>query len=90
MSVTSPRRERVGHGRPLRGRDKHDDRRELAEQSALSILTGLPDDGFVVDSDEVRRWVQKVSKPHGRAQLEPPRESWLARLSAAFRRRGVR
>ena len=65
-------------------------RREVAELFALSILAGLPDDGFVLDSDEIWRWLQTVSEPHGRAQLEAPRESWLARLSAAFRRSAAR
>jgi hypothetical protein len=65
-------------------------RRELAEKFASSVLARLPEDGFVLDSDEVGRWLKRVSEPHGCAQLEPPRESWRARLSAAFRRSGAR
>ena len=65
-------------------------RRELAEQFALSILAGLPDYGFVLDSDEIWRWLQTGSGLHDVARVEPRRESWLARLSTAFRRSGAR
>jgi hypothetical protein len=65
-------------------------RRELTRQFALSILAGLPDDGFVLDSDEIWRWLHAVSGPHRVAGTAPRRQSWLARLSAAFRRSGTR
>jgi hypothetical protein len=65
-------------------------RRELAEEFALSILAGLPEDGFVLDSDEIWRWLRAVSESHCCVQFEPPPESWLARLTAAFRRSGAR
>jgi hypothetical protein len=65
-------------------------RRELAAQFALNVLAGLPDDGFVLDSDEIWRWLDTVSEPHRVAGSAPRRESLLARLSAAFRRSGAR
>jgi hypothetical protein len=65
-------------------------RRELAEQFALSVLAGLPEDGFVLDSDEIWRWLRTASGPHHVAGTQPRRGSWLARLSAAFRRSGAR
>jgi hypothetical protein len=64
--------------------------RELAEQFALGILADLPDDGFVLGSDEVSRWLRTVSAPHAVARAKPRREWWLARLSAAFRLRETR
>jgi hypothetical protein len=65
-------------------------RRELAKQFALGILVRLPDDGFVLDSDEIWRWLQAESGPQRVAGTAPRRGSWLARLSAAFRRSGAR
>jgi hypothetical protein len=65
-------------------------RREVAEEFALSILAGLPDDGFVLDSDEIWRWLQSLSRPYGVVRAEPRRESWRARLLAACRRTGAR
>jgi hypothetical protein len=59
--------------------------RELAERFALSILADVPDDGFVLGSDEVWRWLRTVSAPHAVARAKPRREWWLARLSTAFR-----
>lgn len=61
--------------------------RALAVQFALSVLAGLPDDGFVIDSDEIWRWLQKTSCPHD-AQSEPRRRPWLLRLGDALRRTG--
>jgi hypothetical protein len=63
-------------------------RRELAEQFALSVLAGLPDDGFVLDSDEVWRWLQQAGYSHD-AQLER-RRRWFQRLGDALHRTGKR
>jgi hypothetical protein len=64
--------------------------RHLAERFVLDVLADLPDDGFVLGSDEVWRWLQTVSAPHAVARGEPRRESRLARLSAGLRRNGAR
>jgi hypothetical protein len=64
--------------------------RHLAEQFVLTVLADLPDDGFVLGSDEVWRWLQTVNAPHAVARAKPRGESRLARLSAGLRRSGAR
>jgi hypothetical protein len=64
--------------------------RQLAEQFVRNVLADLPDDGFVLSSDEVWRWLQTVSAPHAVARAMPRRESRLARLSAGLRRSSAR
>jgi hypothetical protein len=64
-------------------------RREVAEQFALSILAGLPEDGFVLDSDEIWRWLQNAGYPHD-ALPEPRGRPWFLRLGDALRRTGTR
>jgi hypothetical protein len=63
-------------------------RRDVAEEFALSMLAGLPEDGFVLGSDEIWRWLQHAGYPY--VLPEPRCGSWRARLSAAFRRSGAR
>lgn len=56
--------------------------RELKERFALYVLDRLPDGGFVLDSDDVRRWLKLASDPEDFAPAEPPRPSLAGRLRA--------
>jgi hypothetical protein len=47
--------------------------RGLAEQFALSILAQLPDDGFVLSSEEVWRWLQGAPRGQRTRRLLPTR-----------------
>ena len=61
--------------------------RELEERFALDVLAALPDDGFVLESDAILRWIHTALEPEDSAQLQAPRRSWLQRLRAVFRRK---
>ena len=60
---------------------------ELEERFALDVLATLPDDGFVLESDAIRRWLDEAWEPRNSAPLEPPRGPRLERLRAVFRRK---
>ena len=57
---------------------------ELEERFALDVLAVLPDDGFVLESDVILRWLREAGEPGDSAQLEPPRRSRLEWLRAVF------
>jgi hypothetical protein len=59
--------------------------RDLEERFALYVLAHLPDDGFVLDSAEVWRWLRVASDPQDFEAHEPTRHVWTARLRTLFR-----
>ena len=61
--------------------------RDLVERLALDVLAFLPNDGFVVQSDEILQWIDEVSEPKRSSQSESPRRSRLERLRGAFHRK---
>ncbi len=57
--------------------------RELSARFALYVLNHLPDGGFVLDCDDVRRWLALGSDP---TDFGPPQErSWTDRLRGLLR-----
>lgn len=65
----------------------HRPRRELEERFVLDVLAALPDDGFVLASDAILRWLDEARGPRDSPQLEPPPWSRLQRLRGVFRRK---
>ena len=61
--------------------------RDLEESFGLDVLAALPDEGFVLKSDDILRWIDEVWEPGDSPQSEPPRRSRLGRLRAAFHRK---
>jgi hypothetical protein len=59
--------------------------RELRARFALYVLDRLPDGGFVLDSDDVRRWLRLGSDPDDFAADNYARRSWTGRLRTIFR-----
>jgi hypothetical protein len=59
--------------------------RDLDERFALYVLAQLPDDGFVLDSSEVWRWLLMASDPQDFAPGESERHSWSERLRTLLR-----
>jgi len=54
--------------------------RELEERFALYVLSGLPDDGFVLDADDVWRWLRVASDDGDFLPTKPASRSWVGRL----------
>ena len=59
--------------------------RDLDERFALYVLAHLPDDGFVLDSTEVWRWLLLASDTQDFTPAQPGRHSWTGRLRTLFR-----
>ena len=57
---------------------------ELRARFALYVLERLPDDGFVLDSDEIWRWLRVSSEPEDFLAGHPARRSWAGRLRTAL------
>jgi hypothetical protein len=53
---------------------------ELEERFALYVLSGLPDDGFVTDADEIWRWLRVASDDRDFLPAKPASLSWTRRL----------
>ena len=53
---------------------------QLAARVALYVLAQLPYGGFVLDSEDVARWLRVASVAEDYAPLEPPRPLWSGRL----------
>ena len=62
--------------------------RELAARFALYVLARLPYGGFVLDSQDVARWLHVASVAEDYAPLERPRPSWSGRLRKVFGQKG--
>lgn len=54
--------------------------RELQARFALYVLEGLPDGGFVLDSDDVWGWLRLASEPRDFLSPAPAKPSWTGRL----------
>ena len=59
---------------------------ELEERFALDVLAALPEDGFVLESDAILRWLHEALGLGDSSQLEPPLRSRLEWLRAVFHR----
>jgi hypothetical protein len=46
--------------------------RELEQRFALDVLAALPDDGFVLESNAIWRWLQQAAEPEDFAPSERP------------------
>ena len=57
--------------------------RELKARFALYVLNQLPDGGFVLDSDDVRRWLRLGSDPEDFGPAHA--RSWTRRLRGLLR-----
>jgi hypothetical protein len=62
--------------------------RDLQEQFVYDVLAQLPDDGFVLDSDSIWKWLLQVGQVDEFADSGTARRSWLSRLWGGFRRAG--
>jgi hypothetical protein len=52
---------------------------------AVGVLARLPDQGFVLDSDELRKWIRLVGEEDDSTQAQtPPRRCLTARLLSLF------
>lgn len=58
--------------------------RDLRARFALYVLDRLSEDGFVIDADDLARWVRIASDAHESEPEPRPRPSRLARLRARF------
>jgi hypothetical protein len=54
--------------------------RELQARFATYVLDRFPDDGFVLDADDVRRWLRLASVPEDFVGSDHSAASWGARL----------
>ena len=59
--------------------------RDLDERFALYVLGDLPDEGFVLDSTDVWRWLLVAGDPQDFAPGGPEAHSLAGRLSTLFR-----
>jgi hypothetical protein len=57
---------------------------ELLSRFALYVLDQLPADGFVLDTDQLRRWLRLASDPEDFAHEGRSRHSWGGRLRSLF------
>jgi hypothetical protein len=62
--------------------------RDLQARFALYVLARLPRGGFVLDSNELRRWLRLASDTQDFAP-ERPRRSWAGRVVARLRRTAI-
>jgi hypothetical protein len=63
--------------------------RDLDERFALYVLAHLPDEGFVLDSGDVFRWLRLASEPQDFAPADPARRSLRGRVRTLFRSTAV-
>ncbi len=63
--------------------------RDLDERFALYVLAHLPDEGFVLDSGDVLRWLRLASEPQDFAPADPARRSVRGRVRTFFRSTAV-
>jgi hypothetical protein len=61
--------------------------REFEERFALDVLAALPDNGLVLESDPILRWLDEKWEPKDSVQLEAPPRRRLERLPAVFHRK---
>jgi hypothetical protein len=54
--------------------------RDLQSRFSLYILNRLPAGGFVLDSDDISRWLRVAGDAQYSAAAPAPRRSWLRRL----------
>jgi len=59
--------------------------RELQARFALYVLDRLPEGGFVLNADDVWRWLRVASDPDDFAPAHHSRLSWSEKLRAPFR-----
>jgi hypothetical protein len=64
--------------------------REVQARFALYVLDRLPDGGFVLDADDVWRWLKLASDPEDFSQDNSSRSSRRGRLRPPFRRTAQR
>ncbi len=58
--------------------------RDLQTRLALCVLARLPAAGFVLDYDDVSRWLLITGYADDPAPTPTPRRSWLGRLLGGF------
>jgi hypothetical protein len=63
---------------------RHSPPPELEERFALDVLAALPDDGFVLQSAAIWRWLQEAREPGDLTAPEAPQRSRLRRMRAVF------
>jgi hypothetical protein len=66
---------------------RHRPPRELEQRFAVDVLAALPDDGFVLESDAISRWMLQAAQPENFAPSERPRRLPVEWLCAIFRDR---
>ncbi len=64
--------------------------REVQARFALYVLDRLPDGGFILDADDVWRWLKLASDPEDFSQENSSRPSGRGRLRPPFRRTAQR
>lgn len=58
----------------------------LETRFAIDVVAELPHDGFVLEADEIRGWLQETSGPDDFVEIDPaPPRSWFARLRSGRR-----
>ncbi len=58
--------------------------RELQRRFALYVLARLPDGGFVLDADEILRWLRLAADEEDFVQAKRVRRSWTTRIRRVF------
>lgn len=58
--------------------------RDLQARFALYVLGRLPHEGFVLDFDDLSRWLRIAGDIHESAPAPAPRRSWLRQRRARF------
>jgi hypothetical protein len=62
--------------------------RRLKEHFVHDVLAHLPDDGFVLDSDSIWKWLVQAGEVESDPGDGTGRQSWFTRLRSSFRRTG--
>lgn len=58
----------------------------LETRFAIDVVAELPHDGFVIEAEEIRGWLEVTSEPEDFVEIDPaPPRSWLARLRSGRR-----
>jgi hypothetical protein len=58
--------------------------RDLQTRFALYVLARLPNGGFVLDFDDLSRWLRVAGDAHDSAPTPTIRRWWLGRLRGGF------
>jgi hypothetical protein len=66
--------------RVTKRRPSHD----LQARFAFYVLRRLPEGGFVLDSEDLARWLRVAGDGQASAPEPPPRRSWLSRRRAGL------